>query len=343
MRTLFGFGLTLAAASAVTLPAPLRPPGDSSAIVIPDFIGAHTGHRHTGHRIWLPDALTISGSNHAYDSKTAYPVLFMMGGQGATPATTVTNTLAAWKTAIQALRLPPVIIVFPNTTDPDDSIEGWGMNAADGSFPLEDMLRLDLTTYLGARTRGWNAKERRAMVGFSKGGYETLRFRAKFGISFAAAYVVIDSPRLDADLGGTAQTYAAFSSNEKLKLFGNNGAAPSAGSAACQAAAPCSTTAGTGLFNTLGNNAGGLGAAPLFMIESDPGGGAPATQAASMNNMINTRLGALSVTFTTTNLDNATFTPSHNLQQCIDAWNGEADATSPKWIPNNAAGFAVVP
>lgn len=101
----------------------------------------------------------------------------------------------------------------------------------------------------------------------------------------------------------------------------NNSAAPSVGSAACQAQSPFASTAGTGLFNTLGANAGGLGAAPLLMLESDP---ADTTAASSMNNAINTRLGAASVSFTTVNLDNAGHTPTHALNLYMAAWVAEA-------------------
>jgi S-formylglutathione hydrolase FrmB len=301
----------------------LTPRGNSAVQTIPDFVGPVTGHLHRGHLLWLPP------------NEVNAPVIYMMSGQGATPTTTVTNTLTRFQTAITAGHLPRCGIVFPNTRDPDDSIEGWGMDSADGSYPLETMLRLDLPAYLAKYTRLAKGPKQRAMVGFSKGGFETLRMRAKWGASAFAVYVVVDSPRLDADLGGAAQTYGSFTAAEKLKLFGNNDAAPSVGSAKLQAESPCSTTAATGLFNVLGANAGGLGAAPLLMLESDPGGGSPATQAASMNNMINTRLPALSVTFTTANLDNATFTPNHNLAECFDAWNGEA-TNNMSWIRTNA-------
>jgi hypothetical protein len=149
--------------------------------------------------------------------------------------------------------------------------------------------------------------------------------RAKYGISHAACYVVMGAPRLDADLGGAAATYTSFSAAEKTKLFGDS-------SAVLQAQSPFSSTAGTGLFNVKGSTAGGLGSAPLLMIESDPG---DTTATASMNNAINTRLPGIPVTFTTINVDNASFTPTHNLGQYMAAWTAEA-TNNLSWIKTNA-------
>lgn len=305
----------------VTRTPELQPPGDSSVQTIPDFYGAITGHRHTGHLIWLPDAFTYSGSTFSYKSRASYPTIYWHGGTGSTPTSTSTATLSTFKAAMTAGQLPPCIIVFLNGIDPDDSVEGWAIDAYDGSYPLETMLRYDLPSWMSANTRAANGPNMRARAGFSKGGFEVLRFRAKFGASDAAAFVVIDAPRLDADLGGAAGTYSSFNAPstgvQQAKLFNSN-------SANLQFESPFASTAGTGLFNRLGANAGGLGSAPLLMLESDPGGASPATNAAAMNNAINTRLGAAGVTFTTANLDNAGFTPSHNLGQMMAAWTAEA-------------------
>lgn len=304
----------------------LSAPGDASVIAIPDFAGAFSGHRHTGHLIGLPDGFTIGGSTYNYNQSTSLlPTIVMRGGQGSTATTTANNTWPTFKSAMTSGQLPACIVVFPNLIDPDDSVEGWGMDCADGSFPLEKMMRYDLALWLQQHTRAHGTISQLAECGFSKGAFEVLRMRAKYGASHAACYVVMAGPRLDADLGGAAQTYNSFSAAEKAKIFGSS-------SALCQAQSPFSSTAGTGLFNTLGANAGGLGSAPLLMIESDPG---DATASASMNNAINTRLPAVPVTFTTINVDNAGFTPTHNIAQYFAAWVAEG-TNNLSWIKTNA-------
>jgi hypothetical protein len=330
-------GTSVSIGATRTPPFQLEPPGNSTAQTIANFTGSNSGHLHSGHMIWLPDAFTVSGSTWNYEEHSEYPVIIMRGGTGSTPTSTFSSTLATFKAAMTAGTIVPSIIVSPSLIDPADEIEGWGMNCADGSFPLEDMMRLDLPAFLRNHTRAAATPATIVEIGFSKGGFEVLRMRAKFGSSHAAAFIVIDAPRLDADLGGAAASYATFTSNgtggagaQQAKLFGSN-------SAVCQAQSPFATTAGTGLFNVLGANAGGLGAAPLLMLRADPGGGSPATNAAAMNNAA-TRLTNASVTFTNVNLDNAGHTPSHNLGQFMAAWAAET-TNGLAWIATNAAAF----
>jgi hypothetical protein len=302
--------------------------GDGNAQVLPDFVGERSNHRNTGHRVYLPDNITISGSNYRYTQATEYPIIMMCHGAGSTPTSTETNTLSTFKTAMTNGDIPPCIIVYPNQSDPDDgsAIDCYGQNCADGSFPLEDILRYDLWIHLAKRVRCVNSAARRVMCGFSMGGFATLRMRAKFGSSGFAAYCVFGAPRLDNDLGGADFAYTnSYNSNEKAKIFSND-------VANCRANSPFSSSSSSGLFNLLGNNAGGLGSAPLLMMKSDPG---DSTTTNSMNNAINTRLPGASVSFDSGNLDNATFTPTHNLGQYFTAWAAET-TLGPGWIKTNA-------
>lgn len=317
-----GIGLGIGFVGGASLPQ-LTPPGDSTVQTIPDFTGSNTGHLHTGHLIWLPDALTIDGHTWSYTEQASYPVIYVFCGQGATPTTMASNTLAQWKTGMTNAQIPPCIIVYPNTEDSDGE-EGWGMNSADGSYPLETMMTVDLPAYIEAHTRAASGAANRVVSGFSKGGYEALRLRAKLGAGFAAAYVVAGAPRLDADFPTAAATYANWTAAEKAKLFNND-------SAISQAQSPVAHTALTGLFNVYGNNAGGAGAAPLLMLESDPG---DTTASNSMNNMINTRLAAVSVSFDTVNLDDATHTPTHSPSLYWTSWVEQA-TTNMSWITTN--------
>lgn len=68
----------------------------------------------------------------------------------------------------------------------------------------------------------------------------------------------------------------------------------------------------------------GAGTGALLMIRSDPGGGAPATNAAAMNDA-GTRLTSRGVTFSALNADDGDDTPSHVLAQFMTAWNNATD------------------
>lgn len=276
-------------------------PGTGQHIRIPTFVVS--GRIHKGHRVYLPDGWS-AGSN--------FKLVVVVPGQGATPTSMANNVLDTFIAAIGAAQITQCVIVFLRISDPRDMLDSWGLNCADG-FDHETMVN-DVISWAASYAKASSYVGQRVMVGFSEGGHITCRYRAKYGASRFAAYAVLGAPRLDADLGGAANSYTAFSTPEKQKLFNNS-------AAACQAAAPFASIAGTGLFNTLGANAGGLGSAPLLMVESDPG---DAVTAASMSNAVDTRLPAVPVTFTSVNVDNAGFTPGHNPSDYFDAWFAEA-------------------
>lgn len=306
------------ARSVASLAAPkgqLAPTPTSAAQLIPDLRGPKTGYIISRWRVWLPDGVAMpDGSAWRYSNKAEYPVLSVHGGQGSTPSSTETNVLPTVKLAITAGQIPPCIVVMPDMRDPAPfagTTETWGMNCGDGSYQYEDIIRYDLPEILRRTTRTRAQPARTAAFGFSGGAFQVLRRRMKFNGADAAVYVVADGPRLDADLGGAGAAYNNWTATERAKIFAGN-------QKYCQNQCPFSSTDGVGLFNTFG-----AGAAPLLMLRSDPGGGAPATQANSMNNAI-TRLTNGGIAFTSLNLDNAGFTPSHVLSQFMDAWIAEA-------------------
>lgn len=288
---------------------------------IPDVYGSVSGELHTGHGIYFPTL--AAGKVYVFESGTT-----------STPTLAFNGVNATMKAAMTAGDIPWGAIVYLNKNDPDDAIESWGVNAADGSFDYEDMAVLDLPTIVEQATGFAMTAANTCCFGFSEGGYITLRKRAKYGAAHAAVYVVLDGPRLDADLGGAANSYGSWSASEKTKLWSNS-------SAIMQAQSPFASIALTGLFNVLGANAGGLGAAPLLMLKSSPGGGAPATNAASMNNAA-TQLTAAGVTYSEKNLDDAGATPSHVLSQFMTTWalvtdaDVDGDVMDVSWIAEKA-------
>jgi len=298
----------------------LVPPGDSSVQSVPPFLGQVTGHLHYGELAWLPDNITVDGRTWSYTDRPSYPWMMFQSGQGAFPATTSAATIPLIKAAITAGQIPPMIVFYTYTYDenvlPAPGIEGWGCNTVDGSFPLESMLVDDLPLWLPQHTRASASRGQRGLMGFSKGGFETLRLRAKYGISKFACYATLGAPRLDADFNTPASTYAFFTAAEQAAIFGSN-------TAVCQAVSPFASSSLAGLFNVLGGNAGGLGSAPLYMLKST----GDTTTNASMTNAI-TLLTNASVSFDTVDL----VTPIHNVGQYFTSWQALSGLQNLSWL-----------
>jgi hypothetical protein len=285
---------------------------DTNVQTAPRFIGATSGEVHDGHLIYFPPDAT-----HFY---------LVNSGQGATPTQAATAMNATLKAAMVAGDIPWGIVVYANKVDPDDSVESWGVNAADGSFDYEDMMVYDLP----AKVTQWTGLEITAantiVIGFSEAGFITLRLRAKFDIAFASAYVVMGAPRLDADFPTPAATYTSFSAAEKTKLWDDD-------TAILQMQSPIASSAGTALFNVYGD-----GSAPLLLIRSDDGAGSvgDTTTRNSMNNAV-TELGVLGVTFVSINVfENAAANkPGHVLSEYMAAWALEGGGNGLDWIGDN--------
>lgn len=298
----------------------LVPPGDSSIQSVPSFLGEVTGHLQYGNLIWLPDNITVNGSAWSYYQQASYPWMMFQSGQDAFPTTTSAATIPLIKAAITAGQIPPMIVLYSYTYDenvlPAPGLQAWGCNTVDGGFPLETMLTDDLLRWIPQHTRARDTVGQRALCGFSKGGFETLHMRAKFGISKFACYVTMGAPRLDADFNTLAATYAFFSAGEQAAIFGSN-------TAVCQKQSPFASISGAGLFNVLGGNAGGLGSAPLYMIKST----GDTTTFNSMTNGI-TQLTNNGIAFDTVDL----VTPTHNVGQYFTSWQALSGGQNLSWI-----------
>lgn len=307
----------------------LEPPGDGSAQIIADFVGDETGETHKGHRIWLPDNITLPASPTAwmiargfsgghvlqYEEAGDYKLLIFHHGVGNDRSTSVSNgvtgTLTAIKSAITAGQIDPLIVLYPQGMDPDDTlnIDLWGNNAADGSYPFETMIIDELIPRMPLVTRAASGASNRAMWGFSRGGMVTGSYRAIYN-TYCAAWVTMGSPRLTGDFPNTGSYFNTFSTNEKLKCFNND-------QNVCVARSPITST-GLGLFDQHGN-----GTAPYRLVKST----GDTTTNNSMN-QYNTRLTAKGVTFTQTDLT----TPGHVLADYMTA---DAGATL-AWIKSVA-------
>ncbi len=300
----------------------LAPPGDSSVQSIAPYLGSVTGHLHYGELIWLPDNITVNGSTFRYADQVSYPWMMFQSGQDAFPTTTSAATIPSIKAAITAGQIPPMIVIYSYTYDenvlPAPGLQAWGCNTVDGSFPLEDMLTQDVLQWMPQHTKARDTVGQRGLMGFSKGGFETLHMRAKFGISKWACYVTLGAPRLDCDFPTVAARYADWNAAQKTAIFGDN-------SVICQKQCPFASIDNVGIFNVLGGNAGGLGSAPLYMIKST----GDTTTASSMTNAIS-KLTAAGIAFDTVDL----VTPTHNVGEYFVAWQALSGGQNLSWIAN---------
>jgi predicted esterase len=309
-----GLGISIASQSIAASVAQLVPPGASAAQNIDSFVGAVSGHVCSGHRLWLPDAITLPGSPTAwmtargisggatlnYADHTGYKLLVMNHGIGQTVSNSETSSLPQIKAEITAGRLDPCVVLWPSGLDPDDGVDAWCRDCADGSFPAQTQYVQDLIPYVRLATRVNPSPTATAIMGFSRGGNVTLTLRAKYDTALAACYVVMGAPRLDGAFSSEAVYYASWTAGEKTKIWADVQAAAVAG-------APLGPT---GLFAQYG-----VGSAHLFMLRSDPG---DTTTSSSMNNA-NTKLTTATVPFTAYNCDDGDATPTHSMSAYLNA------------------------
>jgi hypothetical protein len=271
------------------------------------WIGDTSGEVNTGHLVYYPPGAT--------------KVYIWESGTGSDPTTIAGHVVPFFKAAMIAGEIPWGIVVFPNKDDPFpasiNAVEAWGVDAADGSFNYEQMTVFDLPAKVEALT-GIEATdpENVARLGFSEGGFITLRICGKYGAAAAAVYAVLDGARLNADIAGAGSTMTFWHVDERAKLWNND-------TATLQQQSPFASVAGTGLFNTFVTR--GVTWAPLLMIRSSPGGGSPPTNSSAMIDA-EAQLNALAYVHSNVNLDNGPYTPSHSLPQQLTAWEDEATA-----------------
>lgn len=273
-------------------PTQLVPPGTGAHQVL-SFTGPITGVSQTTHEVWLPDQITMpGGGTHTYGMFPSYGTVMLQHGKGANAAGMRTATLQRLKDAITAGQIPPVIAIFPNAGN------NWYCDAFDGSVRMETQVFLELLLYVEARTRAFGCGKKRAIMGFSMGGWGALHLGLKYRQSFAAI-CAYGAPNLDADsnnnwAGSDATDYAAIFNSSPTIL---------------RPQSPCATVGGNGLVEA--KTAELIEAAhPIRIVKS----AADSVSLASLNNF-DARLTARGIAHTFVDL----VTPTHNVGQYFTA------------------------
>lgn len=151
---------------------------------------------------WISRAAQAEVSYHLflppeYTAKpnTRFPVLIWLHGSGGGLAGI--RPVSAWfADAMKESKMPPSIIVFPNSFD-----HGMWCNAASGKQPLETMIIRELIPEIDRRFRTLGRREGRRLEGFSMGGYGAARFAFKYPELFAGVSMLGAGP-LDLEFKG---------------------------------------------------------------------------------------------------------------------------------------------
>lgn len=126
-----------------------------------------------GYNIYLPDDYQTSGKR--------YPVIYHLHGSGGNESVQIDQSVVYHK-AIQAKKLPPVIIVFVN-----GGRRSYYSDSADGKILAETTIIKELIPHIDATYRTIPEKACRVLHGFSMGGFGTLKLGMKYPELFCAA------------------------------------------------------------------------------------------------------------------------------------------------------------
>ncbi|MCX6851509.1 MAG: alpha/beta hydrolase-fold protein [Verrucomicrobia bacterium] len=137
----------------------------------------------------------------AYDKEPThrFPTLYWLHGSGG--GLRGIAPVSAWfDAAIQAGKIPPLIIVFPNGL----ASSMW-CDSKDGAVPMETLVIKELVPHIDATFRTQSRREGRIIEGFSMGGYGAARLGFKYPLLFASISILAAGP-LDLDFAGPRAT-----------------------------------------------------------------------------------------------------------------------------------------
>jgi endo-1,4-beta-xylanase len=157
-------------------PAKTAPP----LTVYGTFVATSLAGGRSDYLVYLPP-----GYDAAENREARYPVVYWLHGYGAEPAHGVPGFVETLDQAIRAGVAPPIIGVLPNGL-----VDSWYCNAADGSQPVESLIVRDLIPHVDATYRTWQSREKRAVEGFSMGGWGAAHLLFKYPHLFCAATLV---------------------------------------------------------------------------------------------------------------------------------------------------------
>ena len=140
------------------------------------FIGPVTGQS-ISFSLYLPPGYNASTNR--------YPLIIHLHGIGGTHHGAQTNLVPqSLEAAVAAGIIQPCIVAFP-----DGYGDSFWADSANSSKPAETNVRSEIIPYLDANYRTVAQRNRRAMQGFSMGGFGAGKFAAKFPELFAACVV----------------------------------------------------------------------------------------------------------------------------------------------------------
>lgn len=154
------------------------------------------------YHIYLPKAYDL-------DRQKQFPVLYWLHGSGGgLPG--IRPVSAFFNAAIQAEKIPPMIIVFPNSFE-----NGMWCDSVDGKRPIETILIKEIIPEVDLKFRTIAAREGRIVEGFSMGGYGAGRLGFKYSHLFTGISMLAAGP-LDIEFDGPR---AASNPNERDRIL----------------------------------------------------------------------------------------------------------------------------
>ena len=140
------------------------------------FAGPVTG-RPVTFSLYLPPGYA-TGTNR-------YPVVFHLHGLGGMHnSQQITSVPPSHEAAVAAGLIEPCLIAFP-----DGYQDSFWADSANSDKPAETNVRLEIIPYLDANFRTAATREKRAIQGFSMGGFGAAKFATKFPELFSACVV----------------------------------------------------------------------------------------------------------------------------------------------------------
>lgn len=174
------------------------------------------------HRTFQSAAARTAMSYHLYapaaydrELQRRFPVVYWLHGSGGgLPG--IPRMARRVDTAIEAGRIPPVLMVFVNGLE-----MGMYVDWRDGSAPVETVLVRELVDHLDATYRTVASREGRILDGFSMGGYGAARFGFKFPERFRAVSIMGAGP-MQEELAATPRASPAQARQLLQEVYGGS-------------------------------------------------------------------------------------------------------------------------
>jgi len=198
-------------------PGPWPPPGQGRGRGVPNVAGTIEHHTFIGGTTGVEIAYSIYFPPSYAAGSASVPVVYWLHGKGGDEQRSV-HVARFLEDAIEAGQIPECIMVFPR-----GGAESFYTDASTGAWPIETMILNELVPHVETEYRARRDRGGRALMGFSMGGFGSLKFAAKYPDRFAAV-VAYGAPRTDVSLGMNGNDRGAFVTafNGDLATFEQN-------------------------------------------------------------------------------------------------------------------------